>query len=301
MQRTKKRKKAALVLPVLLAGSGVVMACVGFVLKAKWKDTGRYEGRMALAVPFLVMQDQESLAPTQPLKREPSVRKPPPAEPSAPPSAQTEHPEPSEEATEPTAPLPVYGEEESWFDDALFIGDSRMVGLSMYARLGEADYFAGVGLSVFQLFSQTASDTYFGETDLESLLCSREYGKIYIMLGLNEAGYDLDSLKERYRQDVERIQELQPDAVIYLLQVYGVSREKAKATDYLRPERLGKINADIQSLCDGEQVRCLDPRALYEDDEGYLRGDYSADGVHPYGKYDALLAEWLCKQAANHI
>ena len=27
-----------------------------------------------------------------------------------------------------------------------------MVGLSMYARLGEADYFAGVGLSVFQLF-----------------------------------------------------------------------------------------------------------------------------------------------------
>ena len=58
MQRTKKRKKAALVLPVLLAGSGVVMACVGFVLKAKWKDTGRYEGRMALAVPFLVMQDQ---------------------------------------------------------------------------------------------------------------------------------------------------------------------------------------------------------------------------------------------------
>lgn len=52
MQRTKKRKKAALVLPVLLAGSGVVMACVGFVLKAKWKDTGRYEGRMALAVPW---------------------------------------------------------------------------------------------------------------------------------------------------------------------------------------------------------------------------------------------------------
>ncbi len=26
-----------------------------------------------------------------------------------------------------------------------------------------------------------------------------------------------------------------------------------------------------------------------------------AQMVHPYGKYDALLAEWLCKQAANHI
>lgn len=299
MQCTKKRKKAAVVLPILLVGSGVVMACVGFAWKAKWKDTGRYRGQMAVAVPFLVMQDEESLAPTQPPKRVPSVRKPPPTEPSAPPPVQTEHTQPSGEPTEPTAPLPVYGQEESWFDDALFIGDSRMVGLSMYARLGEADYFAGVGLSVFQLFSQTASDTYFGETDLESLLCSRDYGKIYIMLGLNEAGYDLDSLKERYRQDVEHIQELQPNAVIYLLQVYGVSKEKAKATDYLRPERLGEINAGIQSLCDGEQVRCLDPRALYEDAQGYLREDCSADGVHPYGKYAALLAEWLCKEASN--
>ncbi|MFR8332754.1 MAG: SGNH/GDSL hydrolase family protein [Oscillospiraceae bacterium] len=157
--------------------------------------------------------------------------------------------------------------------DALFIGDSRMVGLPMYARLGEADYFAGVGLSVFQLFSQTASDTYFGETDLESLLCSREYGKIYIMLGLNEAGYDLDSLKERYRQDVERIQELQPDAVIYLLSGLWRSpgEKRAKATDYLRAVSDWGKSMPIYSRapCDGEQVPCcLDPRALYEDDEG---------------------------------
>ncbi len=229
-------------------------------------------------VPFLVMQDQESLAPTQFSEQEPSVEASP-SGPSAPPSAQTEHTEPSEEATEPTAPAAGLREEESWFDDALFIGDSWMVGLSMYARLGEADYFAGVGLSVFQLFSQTASDTYFGETDLESLLCSREYGKIYIMLGLNEAGYDLDSLKERYRQDVERIQEPQPDAVIYLLQVYGVSGEKAKATDYLRPERLGKSMPTFRACVTASRFAAWIRGLLYEDDEGYLRGDYSADGA----------------------
>ncbi len=173
-----------------------------------------------------------------------------------------------------------------------------MVGLSMYARLGQADYFAGVGLSVFQLFSQTASDTDFGETDLTSLLTSRSYGKIFIMLGLNEAGYPLDSLKERYRQDVEQIQELQPDAVIYLLQIYGVSKEKSDAVHYLKPDHLDQINQDIRELCDGEQVRCLDPRPLYEDKNGYLLPDYSGDGVHPYGKYDALLAQWLCQQVA---
>ena len=272
MQRTKKRNKAALVLPVLLVGSGILVACIGLSLKAKLKEDGRYGEQMAVAVPFLMMQERDSLKPLQSPITEPSSPSQPPE--STPPAVQTEPTEPSEEATEATAPPPVYGEDESWFDDALFIGDSRMVGLSMYARLGQADYFAGVGLSVFQLFSQTASDTDFGETDLTSLLTSRNYGKIFIMLGLNEAGYPLDSLKERYRQDVEQIQELQPDAVIYLLQ------------------------QDIRELCDGEQVRCLDPRPLYEDKNGYLLPDYSGDGVHPYGKYDALLAQWLCQQVA---
>ena len=296
MQRTKKRNKAALVLPVLLVGSGILVACIGLSLKAKLKEDGRYGEQMAVAVPFLMMQERDSLKPLQSPITEPSSPSQPPE--STPPAVQTEPTEPSEEATEATAPPPVYGEDESWFDDALFIGDSRMVGLSMYARLGQADYFAGVGLSVFQLFSQTASDTDFGETDLTSLLTSRSYGKIFSMLGLNEAGYPLDSLKERYRQDVEQIQELQPDAVIYLLQIYGVSKEKSDAVHYLKPDHLDQINQDIRELCDGEQVRCLDPRPLYEDKNGYLLPDYSGDGVHPYGKYDALLAQWLCQQVA---
>ncbi|MFR8332755.1 MAG: hypothetical protein ACLU9S_10690 [Oscillospiraceae bacterium] len=114
MQRTKKRKKAALVLPVLLAGSGVVMACVGFVLKAKWKDTGRYEGRMALAVPFLVMQDQESPGANPASETGPSVRKPPQRSHHTAVSAQTEHTEPSEEAERSRLPCRRFtGREES--------------------------------------------------------------------------------------------------------------------------------------------------------------------------------------------
>ena len=107
----------------------------------------------------------------------------------------------------------------------------------------------------------------------------------------------LDSLENEFRQDIEQIQALQPEAVIYLLQVYGVSREKAAAVSYLTPEHLQEINAMIASLCDGTQVRCLDPRPLYEDEAGYLIAEYTGDGVHPYGKYDALLSQWLCRQA----
>ena len=298
-KRNRRSKKSAMILPVLLIGSSVLVTCVGFALKARLKTVGGYERQLAVAVPFLMLYDDTDLhlpqSPSAPVSTEPSAPQTTPQETepvTVPATQQPETTAPSE-----TQPLPVYGEDESWFDDALFLGDSRMVGLSQYARLGEADYFADVGLTVFQLFSQTAADIGFERTDLTSLLSNRQYGKIYIMLGLNEAGYPLDSLENEFRQDIEQIQALQPEADIYLLQVYGVSREKAAAVSYLTPEHLQEINAMIASLCDGTQVRCLDPRPLYEDEAGYLIAEYTGDGVHPYGKYDALLSQWLCRQA----
>ena len=72
-----------------------------------------------------------------------------------------------------------YGEDESFFDDALFIGDSRMVSSAYYARLGKADYFTDVGMNVFHMFSVTASDDNFDATDLTTLLQNRTYKKIF--------------------------------------------------------------------------------------------------------------------------
>ena len=63
-----------------------------------------------------------------------------------------------------------------------------MVNVANYARLGSADYFADVGMTVFKMFSTTASDKNFGATDLGSLLRSKQYSHIFVMLGLNEAG-----------------------------------------------------------------------------------------------------------------
>lgn len=43
---------------------------------------------------------------------------------------------------------------EDYFKDALFIGDSRTVGLSQYGDLDQADFAAEVGLTVFRLFDK---------------------------------------------------------------------------------------------------------------------------------------------------
>ena len=192
-----------------------------------------------------------------------------------------------------------YGEDESFFDDALFIGDSRMVSSAYYARLGKADYFTDVGMNVFQMFSVTASDDNFDATDLTTLLQNRTYKKIFIMLGINECGYPMSSLLSAYQEDIDTLKSLQPDATIYLLKVYGVSRSVSESASYFSPQRLQEVNDGIAGLADGKKVRCLDASHLYCDDEGYMKEEYTSDGVHPYAKDAALFAQWLCQQISG--
>lgn len=313
----RKIKKPALTLVVLLVLSSVFVTCVGLVMKSKIRSsTGGYEKKIAIAVPFLLLHDDTEL---RLMKQHGGAQPSEPAGPTGTTGGSTQQPgsQPSSEQTAPstsepptmppatapdtipTTPLAVYGQDERYFDDALFIGDSRTVGLSQYARLGKADYFADVGLSVFQMFSVKAADVGFNKTSLEELLGQKQYGKIYIMLGLNEAGYPLSSLAETYCSDLERIRTLQPNAKIYLQALFGVTRNKASATSYLVPENVAAVNAEIQALADGTNVFFLDFQSIFTDEEGYLLEDYTGDGVHLYGKYYAMWSQWLCEHAQS--
>lgn len=103
--------------------------------------------------------------------------------------------------------------EEAWFDDALFIGDSRTVGMSQYGRLGKADYFADTGMTVFNVLTREAADTGFVRQSLESLLSAKEYGKIYLMLGINEIGYPFETLIRQYQAVLDSIRAMQPGRI----------------------------------------------------------------------------------------
>lgn len=281
-----------------LAVSSVAVAVLGWLLRgALGEELLFYREKPVIAVPFLVLTRQEDWAflrkPERPLSTRPSepqpsqshvVIKEPPERPTEP------------ETTEPETTVPPEPCTESNFDNALFIGDSRVDGWGRFARLDQADYFAATGMTVYRLFREEATVREYGETDLRSLLKDRTYGQIYVMLGLNEAGYPLDSLLEAYASDVQEIQALQPRAKIYLLQVFGVSREMAESTSYFRPERLRELNEGIALLCDGESVISLDPRGVYEDADGYLLEEYSDDGAHPNAECYRLLSEWLEEQ-----
>ena len=212
-----------LALAAILVVTSAAAAVCGLVMKGQLqKYVGGYDDKWAIAVPFLMLRDDTDW------QRMLAAKDAPPAPDPEPEPEPEPDPEPEPEPEPPVVVTnAVYGQDESFFDDALFIGDSRMVNVANYARLGSADYFADVGMTVFKMFSTTASDKNFGATDLGSLLRSKQYSHIFVMLGLNEAGYPLGNLFDAYQSDLEQLRQLQPDATIYILKVYGVTADVA--------------------------------------------------------------------------
>lgn len=181
----------------------------------------------------------------------------------------------------------------SYWDDALFIGDSRTVGLSEYADLGGADVFANSGMSVYRVFSEKISMPQGGKQTLEEVLAAKQYGKIYIMMGINELGYNHESTVKKYQEMVEKIHELQPDAILFLGANLHVTEKKSASDKIFNNEAINRINQAVEEMADNKTIFYVDVNEVFDDANGNLDADYTADESHVLGKYYAKWAEWL--------
>ena len=223
---------------------------------------------------------------------------------------QEETPALSPEETESTPAqeeAPLYWEyttvEEDYFDDALFIGDSRTVGLMEYAGLEEhASFYASTGLTIYKLFDAEIVPTENGRENItvEEALRQERFGKIYLMVGINEMGTGtVESFLEEYRKAVEHLQELQPDAIIYVQAILRVSAERSAQGDYIYNQGIDERNEGLSRLADEKTVFYLDVNPLVSDEEGGLIAEYTFDGVHLKAKYISIWKEFLMEHAVR--
>ena len=217
---------------------------------------------------------------------------PPPTQTTIPPTAPPETTEPSSAPAEPT-PIPLTTAPEGYFSDALFIGDSRTVGLQEYGSIPEACYFATSGMSVYDIFYEKVAGSTF-----EDLMASRQFGKIYVMLGINELGYDRDQTVAEYEKLIGWIREKQPEAMVYVEANLHVSASRSNTDRIYNNKNLDAFNARISALADGQRIFYLDVNPLFDDGQGNLSGSYTADDTHVLGKYYRVWTEWIAENAA---
>ena len=213
---------------------------------------------------------------------EPAVESTAPAARDIPAEAEEAPAEPEEALPpEPFAPVPEGGPvEDRYFEDAAFLGDSRTEGFHLYSGLKKGTYYYSVGATVESVFTKKV-ETPAGKMPLLDAMAEEDFGKVYIMLGVNELGWSkTETFHDQYAKVIDRLREDHPDAEIILQSILPVSAKQEKKKTYVNNGRIAAYNEVIFQLAEEKDCALVDAAEAVTDENGCLRAAWSPDGVH---------------------
>lgn len=181
-------------------------------------------------------------------------------------------------------------------EGTLFIGDSRTIGLLEYAGIEGATFFATIGMNVYKADTEEVSVPGVGKLTLPSLLDSRQFTRVYVMLGINELGYPLSSTLKKYGELIGSIQAAQPEALIFLQANLHVTKERSERDEVINNPKIDALNGAIAQLADQSRVFYLDANCMFDDADGALSEEKSGDSAHPLGRYYREWGAWIAAQ-----
>lgn len=186
---------------------------------------------------------------------------------------------------------------ELYFDNTLFVGDSRMLGFSIYKQIPGATYYCYQSADAFTILDKEYELQPYGMINLYNLLSLKRFDKIYISLGINNVAAGLENHKNHYAHLLDTIKSLQPDAIIYLLGNLHVTSQLINDNVKLNNENINFINQFISEFEDKKQVFYLDPNVVYDDEFGNMDIELSYDNAHIYLRHYNRLYDFLITHA----
>lgn len=213
--------------------------------------------------------------------------------------------EPDTEAAVTTEQLPVEETEtektyefttvtQDYFDDAVFIGDSRTVGLRDYSGWDNATYYASIGLTVYDMFTNPIVEEDGQKITVEEALTRHQFGKVFLMIGINEMGTGtVDSFMKTYEEAVAHLRELQPDAIIYVQGIMYVKQSRSERDPIFNNPAIQERNDRIAMLANNQDIFYIDVNEVVTDETGNLNPEYTYDETHLLGKYYSVWTDFL--------
>ena len=256
----------------------------------------------------------EATAPTQPeaFASEPAQQEAPQPAPESSASPETPVPESPDQTEVPASQGNV---EWSWFDDAVFIGDSVSLKLKNYvtkqrqtdpAFMGGAQFLTSGSLgsanALWEVSDKSVHPTFQGDKMLlEESVPLTGAKKIYIMLGTNDiAVYGIDTSVENMSTLLERILAATPDAAVYIQSATPIC--EGAEQKQLNNENLELYNEKLAQLCLEKGYTFVDVASVLRDENGFLPREYCSDpdgmGIHFTDVACELWIDYLRSNAA---
>ena len=298
-RRNRKPQRSSPLVPMLMALIAVgVVFFISLGVKAI-KDKHAEDTDAAASLSTAERLATDTPAPTVPSEPVPSSTEqlPPdtlPLETTAPIVVTTETPTTVPVTTEPPGPT-MMTVDDSYFADALLIGDSRTDGLRLYSNPGEAKHFCATSLNIYKVMN--SEEEAYGYKGIRNLLKNEKFGKIYIMFGINECGYPTASFFAKYKEVVEEIRSYQPDALIYIQSIGYVTQKKESKDPVFASSNIKEKNEAIKALANGVDIFYLEVNDAMNDGTDHLPADHTGDGVHLKASYYKYWRDYLYEHA----
>lgn len=194
---------------------------------------------------------------------------------------------PKNEASATTVP-----HKKSFFDDAVFIGDSVTLGLKNYTTnmrnkgkscLGQAKFLCAGSLSYTnaQLSLDAKSSVhpkYNGKkVKIDDGIALMGAKKVFIMLGMNDfAAYSKEYVLNDVRKLIDQIHQKSPKADIYIESVTPIIKDKEHGK--FNNAGVTAFNEELKKVCSEYGITYVDINSVLADENGDLNPAYCGDG-----------------------
>ncbi len=192
-------------------------------------------------------------------------------------------------------PVPFTTVDESYFTDALFIGDSRLQGFGFWSGI-PATYYCATGFHVYKYETTNVVQTENGKVPIFEAMPYDAFTKVYIKVGLNELGYGTEeNFEKTYAELIAKIREYEPRAIIFVHAILPVTAEKSNSDKAHNNANIAVRNAALEQFAKEQKAYFIDAGPALSDEEGNLRPEMTSDGIHLKPEYMKLWRDFLCE------
>ena len=194
-------------------------------------------------------------------------------------------------------PLSFTTVDESYFTDALFIGDSRLQGFGFWSGL-PATYYCATGFQLYKFETANVVQTENGKVPIFQAMPYDAFTKIYIKVGLNELGFGTEeNFENYYAQLIAKLREYEPRAIIYVHGILPVTAKKSETDKAHNNPNIRTRNAALEKFAISQKAYYLDAGPVVSDEEGNLRPEMTSDGIHLKPEHMKAWRDYLCEHA----
>ncbi len=168
----------------------------------------------------------------------------------------------------------------SYFDDAIFIGDSLTEGIKLYGVMSNAVVLSHTGLGLDNIYTKEVVEQEDGTkiSVMDALEKETDVAKIYILMGPNSIGYNKDTFVSKYGAIIDSIKISQPNAIVYVQSMLPVTTNNNYKLDN---KVIDEYNLALVELAEEKDVYYLDVNSHLKGPDGALPTEASpADGMH---------------------